>query len=188
MPSNIVVNYDYDKTELLELFNNSEKTTLTNFSGAISRNKAVLPNGIMSTPMFSKYIKAFNFLSTNDLTVEIFELREPMRPYITLRNNGWLIFPISGMQLILNTYSYVTPNRDENGRPLIDFKDMSDEEIGVIEETLVDSSPINQPIAVDGLTTFALRPTVEPFPILMTMKIDQSWDWATVYNYCKKML
>jgi hypothetical protein len=185
MPSNIVLNFAYDKNEILELFNNSEKSSLPNVVN--SRIRAVLPSGIHESPIFSKYLTGLPFVARNDLSIDIFQIRKKMKPFVTTEVNGLLVFPISGSSLILNTYSYVTPYTNENGRPIIDLN-ISDEEVAAIEETLVDSVLIDQPVAIDGLTTFTIEPSSEPFPVVMMLKIDQSWDWATVYNFCRKLL
>jgi hypothetical protein len=185
MPSNIIVNVDYDKTELLELFNTSEKSDLPDIVN--SRIKVDFPTGIHTLPIFSKLIDTFHFVARHDQSIELFQIRRKTNPYVSSGFNGFVVLPISGTPLILNTYSYVSPHTTVTGRPYLDLR-MPAEEAAAIEETLIDSVPINQPVAIDGLTTFSFEAVEEPFPIVLLLRIDQSWDWTTAYNFCRKML
>lgn len=183
MPANITFNFDYDKTELLNLFNNSEKQYLTKYS----RTSANLDMGIAESELFSRYFNEFPFISKFDLNIELLQITGNVRPHINPGNNGFLMFPVSGNPLIVNTYSYVTPYKHPNSdRPMIDAINMSEEGVAAIESTLVDSKAITQPIAINGLHTFSMRVSEEPYPIVLLLKIPMAVNWATVYNYLRQ--
>ena len=182
MPSNIILNIDYDKTELLDLFNNSERLVLNNFNRVV----AILGDNFSKLPIFTRYLDMFNFIPKSDLSIELLQITGNSKPHINPGNNGLLIFPVSGTPLILNTYSYTTPHKDENGRLEMDSRSMSSDEISAIESTLIESVPIEHPIAVDGLTTLSFHVTTEPYPIVLVLKINKMVDWADVYSFIKR--
>lgn len=183
MPSNITINLDYDKTELLELFNNSEKLLLTSFD----RVKADLPEGACDLPIFAKYFEMFSqFVPKHDLSLELLQIAGNVRPHINPGNNGLIIFPISGTPLTLNTYSYATPYKDKGGRPIMDAINMSPEEVSEIEATLIESIAVTQPILVDGLTTLSFRVSEEPHPLVLILKVSTLVNWFAVHNFVKR--
>lgn len=185
MLSNININFEYDKTELLDLFNNSEKEYITKFS----RTKAILDENVNELALFSKYFDTFPFIPRYDLSIELGQITGNSPPHVNPGNNGLLIFPVSGNPLILNTYSYITPFKDTNtGRPIMDVANMSPEELAAIETTIIETKEITQPIAIDGLTTFSLHTNSDPCPIILALKIPLIINWAIVYNFMKKSM
>jgi hypothetical protein len=183
VPSNITINFEYDKTELLELFNNSEKEYFTPFS----RSKAILGANASESDIFTRYFDAFPFIPKYDDSIELVQITGNSPPHINPGNNGLLIFPVSGNPLILNTYSYVTPFKDINsGRPIMDLVNMSPEQVTEIESTLIETKEVNQPIAVNGLQTFSIHTNAEPCPIILVLKVPVVVNWSTVYNFMKK--
>lgn len=180
--SHIDIKFDYQKQELLNLFNNSPKTQPTNSSRIV----ADLGKNAIDSTLLAPFFNKFSFIPKNDLSYELIQLLEKTRPHINPGNAGLLIFPVNGL-LTLNTYSYVTPTKDSNGRLTMDFLNMSDEEITEIEKTKIESVGIASPTAVDGLTTFSLEPT-EPETIILVLKIDISSSWEQVVQKLQSVL
>jgi hypothetical protein len=183
MLSTIPFNFDYDKIELLNLFNNADKQYLTKFN----RTSANLELGIAESELFSRYFNEFPFISKFDLNIEIIQITGNARPHINPGNNGFLILPISGNPLIVGTYSYVTPYKFPNSdRPMMDVLNMSPETLANVESTFIESISVTQPTAVNGLRTFSFSVNDEPHPIVLLLKIPKTVDWSTVYNHLKQ--
>jgi hypothetical protein len=181
MASHININYEYSKQELADLFAGLSKTQATNST----RLMADLGENSFDLESLSPFFTKFNFIPKNDLSVELAEFVNITKPHINPGNNGLLIFPVSG-SMTLNTYSYMTTTVDDNGRPTMDFLNMSEEEIDVIEGTKTGSVVIDTPIAVDGLTTFSLEPT-EVNTVVLVMKIDKNQSWESVVEILESM-
>jgi hypothetical protein len=176
MPSNITFSFDYDPSDFLKLFNDSEKSVLTD-----SITQANLGENVTESPLLESFFYRFPFISKNNSSAELIQFVGSTRPHINPGNNGLLVFPIRG-SLTLNTFSYVPPTKDENGRPTMDPKSLTEGEIAAIEATKVDSVTVSTPMAVDGLTTHSFSPA-EVDPIFLILKIDKTISWSHVEKF-----
>lgn len=174
MASHVTINQEYPKQELADLFAASTKTEANNSSRLI----ADLGENAFDSELLAPLFRRFTFVPKNDNSVELCQFVDNTRPHINPGNTGLVIFPVSG-SLTLNTYSYVTPTSDANGRPTMDFLNMSDVEIAEIEATKTESVVIDSPMAIDGLTTFSLHPT-QPDTVVLVLKIDMLRSWESV--------
>lgn len=181
MTSHMDITFDYDKQELLDLFNNSTKKQATNSS----RILADLGDNVIDSMTIAPFFDKFSFIPRTNLSYELVHLVDKTKPHVSPGNAGLLIFPVSG-SLTLNTYSYVSPMKDSAGRPTMDFLNMSAEEIAEIEKTKIESVVIDSPMAIDGLTTFSLEPT-EPNTIVLILKIARRQSWDSVTSMLKTM-
>lgn len=181
MSSYINFNYDYSKQELLDLFNSSEKQPSDNST----RIMAVLGEQSYDLEAISPFFNKFSFIHKDDQSLALCQWMDKTKPHINARNNGVLIFPVSG-SLKLNTYSYVTPNIDETGRPTIDFLNMTESEIEIIEATKIESVVVNSPIVINGLNTYSLEPN-EPNTVTFVLKINTANNWESVLEFLQTM-
>jgi hypothetical protein len=186
MTSYIKFVHEYSKQDLLDLFNNSEKKPpdisgkeLPNYA---STTLAVLGEDSFNLEKLSPFFETFSFIPKNDDSLALSKFLNNTSPFINLRNNGFLIFPVSG-SLTLNNYNYI-PETESNGRPFIDILNMSESEIEDIEATKTESVIIDSPIAIDGLTTYSLHVT-EPNTVTLVLKIPLSTSWESVLEFLK---
>jgi hypothetical protein len=177
MPSHINFNLTLDIDEFLNVFNRSKKNVLNNFD----RIQANLPDDAHNIPMFKDLIDQFSFIPKNRSSIDLFQFVGNSRPHINAGNNGLLIFPLAG-SFLLNFYSYVTPTTDEDGRPTMDQKNMSPEELAAIESTKIESITVSSPIAIDGLTTLSLHNNGSN-AVVLVLKIDKYTSWETVTEF-----
>lgn len=180
MPAYYKFDFSYDPTAFLTLFNDSTKSSLSNFN----RILANLPSGICETDLMKPFFDAFNFIPKNDLSIEILQLTGNSKPHINPGNNGIILFPLQG-SILLNHYSYITPYKDENRRPVMNQQNMSDAELLAIESTKIDTTVIDRPTLIDGLQTMSFHMN-SPEPIVLALKVNKIRDWFDVYNFTKK--
>jgi hypothetical protein len=174
MSSYIKFNHTYATQELLDLFNNSDKT----LSSSSVRNIANLGKDCYNSQNLSPFFTAFPFIPKNDNSCELSQYLKEGTPRTNSGNNGLLIFPVSG-SLSLSIYSYVSDNKDSAGRPILEPENISDSELTQIEQTKTETVEISSPIAVDGLSTYSLEPT-EPNTVVFIMKINKFQSWESV--------
>lgn len=184
MPSHININYTYDASSILEVFNNAEKHTPPNLPNQLTAN---LGKAVYDNPLFAPFFDTFPFIPKNDFSIDLIQLTGNQRPHINPGNNGLLIFPL-GVGLILNTYSYQTTTVDDTGRPVMDHSTMTPADYAEIESTLIESVLITTPVAIDGLTTFSFHLDDNNPVKLLILKIDKNCSWETAYNFCKTLL
>ncbi len=184
MPSHINVNYTYDASSILEVFNNAEKYSPPRVPTDIMARLSPAP---YNDPMFAPFFDTFPFIPKNDLSIDLLQVTANHRPHINPGNNGLLVFPLDG-GFILNTYSYQVTTFDSTGRPTMDFSTMTPADYAEIESTLIDSVVITTPVAIDGLTTFSFHLDDNNPVTLLILKIDKNCNWETAYNFCKTLL
>lgn len=181
MSYNIGFNFQYSKQQLLDLFNSSSKVESNNST----RILANLGSEPYSIPEVSLFFQAFPMIPRHENSCDFAQFIDNTRPHINNGNNGLLVFPVSG-SLTLNKYSYETPEVDSEGRPFMDFLNMSAEQIADIELTKTDSVVIDTPMAINGLTTHSLHPT-EPNTIVLILKIPKTESWESIVQLVQNM-
>jgi hypothetical protein len=179
MTSKVNFSYDYSKQDLLNLFNNSTKTTSDNSVRII----ADLGDKPYELQEIAPFFEAFSFMIKDDKACELSKFLKNGNPRINSENNGLLIFPVNG-SLTLNTYSYVTPSKDSTGRPVMN--ELYEAEIAAIETTKNNSVVISSPTAIDALTTYSLHPT-ESDTIVFMLKINSQQSWESVVEFLNNM-
>lgn len=127
-------------------------------------------------PYLTQFYKVFDFVQPDRHGIELCEILKPLGPYISPRNNGLLIFPISGL-LEFKFYSYI-PKVVTNGRPVLNSYSVSK---AIVEPTLTDIIRITKPTAINGLVAHMYQP-VEPSTVILALKIPMHISWDTVIN------
>ena len=112
--------------------------------------------------------------------MDLSEVTGRSNPHTTPNNNGLIILPVSGV-LALNLYNYVPPQKDSEGRPILDPTGLSPEVIAEIESTLYHTHEITSPIMLDGLTTHSYGP-VDGSAIAFVLKIPKSVKWEDIVD------
>jgi hypothetical protein len=181
MSSHVNINYQYSAQDLLDAFNSATKVPSNNSTRLI----ADLGEEAYSLELLAPFFEKFSFIPKNDNSLTLCQFVDKTRPHINPDNNGILVFPISG-SLSLNKYSYVTNETDENGRPVMDFLNLTEEEIAAIEATKSETFVIDAPIAIDGLSTYSLEPTA-PDTIVFVLKIHRSTSWENAQEMLSSM-
>lgn len=171
MPNYIKFNFDYNKQTLLDIFNNSEKTTLPR------RNRATLPSGIAASTEFQSFFERFPFVPKYDDSLDIVELPSDGLPKIYPSINGHLLFPISG-DVSLKTYEFKFADASSTWAYAIKVDDiLTTPMINDIERTLLETVVIDSPIAINSQNTHSFQTTG---CIFLLIKIPPSISWDDI--------
>jgi hypothetical protein len=162
------LNFTYDKNYFLEIFRNSKMdVSRPIFSQAI----ADLPND----QKIKDLLKWFPFITADQPSLSLVQLRKEMTPYINENNNGAIIIPMVG-NLEYNFYSYTAPL--VNGRPYLPPEaSRSDAEISMIKSTLIETVQIDQPTIFNGQIPHSYKFTGYVNPIYLLFKIPGYITW-----------
>lgn len=168
-----ILDINYDKDQLLELFRTSEKD--------ISKKNFVESAGdLINNTEIARLLELYPFISVAPSSIGLVRLMKDVRPYINEGNNGMIIFPIYG-KLDFRFYSYEAPV--VNGRPsLSPEKDaVSDELKTQIETMLSDTIIIDKPTIINGLIphSYHIHNNQNPLFLVFKIPLDVSWEAVT---------
>jgi len=168
-----LLDIDYDKDQLLELFRLSKKD--------ISKKNFVEATGdLINNPEVSRLLELFPFITPVSLAVGLAQLRIDVRPYINDGNNGLIIFPVYG-NLDFKFYSYQAPI--VNGRPsLSPARNAVPLELllDIEENQVLESFIVDKPVAINGLVPHSYHVTNNRNPVFLVFKIPLDVTWDTV--------
>ena len=163
-----VINCQYDKEPLINLFNKSKK--------AMNKIMWEAADFDENDPSVLHLFEKFNFISFFPNNITIGAITKNINPYINPANNGLIIFPLKNV-LEVSFYSY--PGELVNGRPTLipEWRDQT--RLNEIKATHTETIKITQPTIINGLVAHSYQ-VANTNVLLCALKIPMYVTWDEV--------
>jgi hypothetical protein len=169
------INFDYEKQPLMDAY-----------ISANTNSSYIVPAGANSSALFSPFFEHFPpcVIPKDDRSIKIQKIVHTEYRTLIGECNGMIIFPVNG-EALLCIYSYDIQADPNTGRPTINSKNFTPEDMENIESTIVTTTPITQPMVVSGFQLFSIKRGSDlpgSAPTVLSLMINGTESWSNVCN------